>query len=300
MFIDDFNGTILVIDFGNSAVKFGIFDHITGDSQGYFRVLTKTLRKASYVKVGVKYARHFLEGAKSKKFPNVRKVVYTSVNPEFSNPFLDGFRSVSGSKISFIEINHSNSFSFSSAVDSIDEVGIDLLCACETVAYRKRKLPTFILDLGTYSKLIFMNYYDDSYVLEGVNIGPGVWKMRDAGALPKHISPGDHEYNFFRVSENLIGKNTPNSFENGNGMMFANMFTSTIEQISVNLLEPNEENNYHIDVIVCGGGANLMEEALEASARFFLDYDLYFEEHLTMVGIYLVYMNNFLIVNGDA
>ena len=295
----DYNSTILAIDFGNSAMKLAIFNNVTGKASMHSRILLETVNPRSYTKLGKYYGESFLTTLRD-RFPNIDTVIYATVNPRFSDKFLKGFKELTNDSIPCIEINHSNSFSFISNVDFLNEVGIDLLCACEAAVMRERKLPTFILDLGTYSKLIFLNYFNDTYILEGVNIGPGIWNMAKAGILPKHISKKGVSLNYFSVPYQAVGKNTVSSFQNGNGMMFANMFTATIEQIAVHYLETDEEERYAIDVIVCGGGTNLMKPTLEMAARFFLDYELAFEENLTMEGIFTVYSKNFLVKNGDA
>ena len=154
--------------------------------------------------------------------------------------------------------------------DNPTQVGADLICAC-VAAYNLYQPPVLIVDMGTATKLI---YVDEKACFSGVSIIPGVELSLKALAggtaqLPQ-IS--------LEAPKSVIGKNTVSNMQAGIVYGYIGQVEYLVKRMKAELGDPNTK------VIATGGLAVLVAE--ESKAIDVLD------GLLTLKGLRLIYEKN--------
>lgn len=279
----------LVLEFGNTNLKFALMSEKDSVVESYlYRVVG--LNKKELLELAEQFALH-LQNEVFKSYPKVERIIYSSVNKKVSTIIINTLTSFFGKQIEIIEINHFFDFSFSSNVKIFEEVGIDLLCDCEAVLTQKPTTPVFILDLGTLSKLIYLDYRDGRHVFEGVNIGPGVESMIHTMNLQAKNIHLDNFSSYFMPNERIIGNDTESAIQNGTGYMFTMMYFKTMQEIVYEFMNPSESGEYEFLVYICGGNSEIMIPLFQKHGEE-QGFRISHFNDLALLGTYWVYQNN--------
>jgi|GEM_PF-6606350 len=287
----------LIIDFGSTSIKYCFYDHKTNEvvTPMAIEVKGRTDDKIHGIVEGII---EVINDIDLFHYPNLKRIIYASVNERVKNLVVPILKETFGAKFDFIEITSKLKFSFVSNVDNPEEVGIDLLCDCEAVVFQDIKMPTIIIDLGTYTKVMFLSHHEGRHVFEGVNIGPGLKNLLKAGKIPTNLLKLP-ALDLLKPTSSILGKNTKESFQNGNGLMYLLMYYGMVAEILYEYLAPNANGDYDYRLFVCGGHTEDLRALMLGYEEILPLTQVSFQRRLTLEGIYAAYHTNFIKKSED-
>ena len=273
---------LLVIDIGNSLIKFGLFD---GDKLfDRFTIATKR----DYRVDEFHFDRlTFADG----KFLSIDTVVVSTVVPEL----IDVVREASQGqfKVTPMFIDHSADFGLKINYEPLESVAIDRLINASAAA-RKYGTPVIVCSFGTATVIDAVS--KDSEFLGGI-IAPGVKTMaaalrENAAQLPA-VEIGE--------PESLLGNSTESAIRsgivNGHIAMAEGLISRMSSALRVSSLESGSGSNRKLrtrnpklNVVATGGFANLIAAKIDAISDI--------DENLTLEGLRLLSNSEKLTANN--
>ncbi len=225
----------LVVDVGNTNVKFGFYDKET-----CLCVLNTTTFKGYtadeyYAKLNSIFSDSF------KGFEDVTTCFVSSVVPEVNRSLSEAISKLMNVTPVFLEVGVKTGIGVK--VKSPQEVGSDLISAAAG-AIAKNMFPVIIVGIGTATTFTIVNA--DKEII-GVSIAPGLEISKRALAsktsLLKQIE--------LKVPSSILGRNTTESMQSGIVFGHASMIDGMICRIQ-------EAVDYNFNVIAFGGLSNLI------------------------------------------
>lgn len=250
---------LLVIDIGNSSIKFGVFDNetlisrfaIPTDRNTNADQLDKTIESAEMEGLARLYetagaADHKLQPPAIAGGSDRVAVIISSVVPELENPFREFCEKHLGIKPVFVD--HTFDFGLKVKYDPVSSLGTDRLIAA-FAAVRKYGSPCIICDFGTATTIDAVN--SDGEFLGGV-ITPGMSTMAEA----LHLKTSKLPRAPIEKPSSVIGNTTLGSIQSG--IVFG--YIGLVEGILIRMIR---EIGKTPKVIATGGFANLISENCE-------------------------------------
>ncbi len=254
---------LLVIDLGNSEVKFGIF--LKEELKHRFQVSTDLNKSVD------EYDAALASIIKNKNIDisKINGVIISSVVPPLSSVFKKLIKTRLNIDPLFIGPGVKTGLKIK--IDHPNELGADLVADAVSVKERYG-YPAIIIDLGTANKIIAL---DKNGHFIGATFTPGVKAgvnalISSTAQLPK--------VSLVKPSK-ILGKNTPDSINAG--AIYGNyaMLKGLIEMIEAEL-------GYECKRVLTGGAAHLFYEDGN------LPSNLIFDENLALHGLRLIYEKN--------
>ena len=232
----------LLIDIGNTAAKIGYFD-------------------GKITKVDVFPISDILSNKFNILLDNVSSIYISSVVPDANKIIKKYFESIGIKDIRFV--NTSQSVNFALDIDNKDELGTDLFSDIAG-GLSLYKAPLLIVDLGTASKILFV---DKNSSFKSCAILPGLAlafkSLANNTALIEH-------YDFATPKPLLECKNTKEVITSSAIYGHAEMINGLIRRY-------RQEIGYEVKIILTGGYAEKIKQ--------YFDFEFDYVKNLTLIGI---------------
>ncbi len=255
---------ILTIDIGNSSIGLGLFQDDTLIATA--KLSTDTRRSADEYAVVIRglLTSHDIE------ICEITAAIISSVVPSLTHTIEAALRRKDGAKpLPVMTVGNGVKTGISLKVDDPAQLGSDIVVNA-SAAVKLYGVPVAVVDIGTATVISAVN---DQKALMGVAITPGptasLEGLRSSAALIPYTELG--------TPAGTLGKNTPAALRSGIVMGHACMIDGMLTRIFAEHRLPEST-----PVVVTGGLAPLVT----AECRHTLKY----EEHLTLWGLYHMYI----------
>ena len=246
---------IFVCDIGNTSISFGVFSDETLLCKSKVLTSSKLDEMIDAIKKMVKD--HSLEEI------TFSGGLISSVVPTISRLVQIAIESVVHALIPIMDAKYNSLVKI--AVDNKEEVGGDLL-ADIAFAISKYQGPTLIVDLGTITKMLFV---DENNVFSGANFFPGFDLCKNVMGEKTALLP---ELNKNQKPLKYFGSNTLDA-------MNAGLYFGTLNMI-VGYKNHLKEKYTKINLLLTGGYSSLLKDDLA---------DFIYDEDLTLKGVLTLY-----------
>ena len=252
---------ILALDVGNTCTVIGGFK----DGSLVFKASIESARaKTEYEYAATIHSIITLHGIKPE---NVTGAIISSVVPKLSITIKKALKFIFG--VDALTVGPGVKTGLKLRCDDPSSVGADLVCAA-TAASSLYPCPCLIIDMGTATKMIYINSNGD---FEGVVITAGIGISLDALIKCTSLLPEVT----LEAPKKIIGKNTADSIRSGAIYSAASMLDGMIERIF-------EETGENLNII--GTGELISQIAPHCKHSFRID------ENLLLRGLNIIYNKN--------
>ena len=252
---------LLVMDVGNTSIKFGVFDNNTLNSTFNF----KTIKDSDEEQFALNLSKIFTENGIEPS--QLNDSIISCVVPELKVVITQTLKNITGSKP--MEISHSSITNMNLHIDNPNELGADRIVN-SVAAYNKFKTSVIVVDFGTATTFDCIS--ENGGYLGGV-IAPGIKISSEALTNSASMLPKVE----IKKPGNIIGKNTVECMQSG---IFYG-YVSLVDGINSYLKQSMQTNPV---VISTGGFSKIISDESKTINHI--------DEDLTLKGLQILFELN--------